>query len=105
MINPPFPYNVTILRRVMTSDPFQEYEDEPLVIYEGCCDFENSRLPVYKDGVQVGKYKLYLPDNIVMVEIGDEVELNINNRLIKGVIVEFFPTNFGLTISWDNANN
>jgi hypothetical protein len=105
MINPPFPYQVTILRKAVPSDPFEETKTEDEVIYSGECDFENNRYPIYRDGVQVGKYKVYIPDNMVPVDLGDIVELDVFGRQLNGEIVEFFPTNFGLTISWDNANN
>ena len=105
MINPPFPYNVIIRREVEPSDPFVESDDTAISIYNGECDFENNRYPQHKDGVQVGKYKLYLPDNTLPVEIGDKIELSIHNRVIHGSVVEFFPTNFGLTVSWDSSKN
>lgn len=105
MINPPFPYQVTIRRRDDSFDPFKESDEATTVVYEGACDFENNRYPLYRDGVQVGKYKIYLPDNTTPVEIKDLIELSIYGRVITGEIVDFFPTNFGLTISWDSSKN
>lgn len=108
MINPPFPYKVTISRRAVPSDPFAKVDDDwdnATVVYEGECDFENNRYPLYRDGVQVGKYKLYLPDNTTPVEKKDLIKLSIYGRTIWGEIADFFPTNFGLTVSWDSANN
>ena len=105
MTNPPFPYDVIIRRTLTPTDPFEEVEEAEDVVYDGVCDFENNRFPTVKNGVQVGKYKLYLPNNTVDVQIGDKVELSILSRVIKGKVAEVFPTNFGLTISWDNNNN
>lgn len=105
MMNPPFPYKVVIYRRVGISDPFIEDDEEKVLVYDGMCDFENNRYPLYRDGVQVGKYKLYLPDNALPIEKKDLIELSIYGRVITGEIVDFFPTNFGLTISWDSTNN
>jgi hypothetical protein len=105
MINPPFPYNVIICRAISNADPFSDAEEAVETVYEGVCDFENSRFPNYKNDVQVGKYKLYLPDNTLPVEIGDKIKLSMHNRVILGEIVDFFPTNFGLTVSWDSVKN
>lgn len=105
MINPPFPYNVIIRREAANSDPFKEVQNRSSVVYEGVCDFENNRYPLYRDGVQVGKYKLYLPDNTLPIEKKDSIELSIHGRTILGEVVDYFPTNFGLTVSWDSANN
>lgn len=105
MKNPPFPYSVRITRDVASSDPFVDAKEPKTLVYDGVCDFENNRYPVYKDGVQVGKYKLYLPDNSTPVDIGDEIELNLLGRVIKGNAVDFTPTNFGLTITWDSSKN
>jgi hypothetical protein len=105
MINPPFPYQVRILRTVVDKDPFSEVESAKEEIYSGVCDFESTRFPTVKNGVQIGKYKLYIPDNTIPVMLEDTVELNLMGRLMEGKIVEFFPTNFGLTISWDEVNN
>lgn len=105
MTNPPFPYNVIIRRSAVSSDPFVEVNEELSIVYEGVCDFENNHYPLYRDGVQVGKYKLYLPDNTLPIEKKDLIELSIYGRTILGEIVDYFPTNFGLTISWDSANN
>lgn len=105
MKNPPFPHSVRITRDVASSDPFVDAEEPKTLIYDGVCDFENNRFPVYKDGVQVGKYKLYLPDNSVSVEISDKIELNLRGRVIEGNVLEFTPTNFGLTITWDSSKN
>lgn len=105
MINPPFPYSVVIRRRIESSDPFVESEEATTLVYDGICDFENNRYPLYRDGVQVGKYKLYIPDNALPVEKKDLIELSVYGRVITGEVVDFFPTNFGLTISWDSSNN
>ena len=105
MINPPFPYKVIIRRRLENPDPFMESDGETTLVYDGICDFENNRYPLYRDGVQVGKYKLYLPENTTPVEKRDLIELSIYGRVIQGEIVDFFPTNFGLTISWDSTSN
>ena len=105
MINPPFPYDVIIRRAVTPTDPFEEVDETSAVVYDGVCDFENNRFPTIKNGVQTGKYKLYMPDNTTDLRIGDDVELSILSRVIRGKVVDVFPTNFGLTISWDNALN
>lgn len=105
MMNPPFPYHVTIRRRAVPDDPFKETEGEATLVYDGECDFENNRYPLYRDGVQVGKYKLYIPNNSIPVEIDDLIELSIHSRVINGKVVDFFPTNFGLTVSWDSSKN
>lgn len=105
MINPPFPYSVIIRRRAEITDPFAEAVEDAVVVYDGICDFENNRYPLYRDGVQVGKYKMYIPDNTLPIEKKDLIELSIHGRVILGEVVDFFPTNFGITISWDSANN
>lgn len=105
MINPPFPYDVIIRRAVTPTNPFEEVEEIDMVVYDGVCDFESNRYPIIKNGVQTSKYKLYLPDNTTDVRIGDDVELSTYNRVIKGKVADVFPTNFGLTINWDNAAN
>ena len=105
MINPPFPFDVIIRRAVTPTNPFEEVEEISVVVYDGVCDFENNRYPTIRNGVQTSKYKLYLPDNTTDVRIGDDVELSALTRVIKGKVADVFPTNFGLTISWDNATN
>ena len=105
MINPPFPYQVIIRRTIDNSDPFSKEEESKSIVYEGMCDFENNRYPIYRDGVQVGKYKLYLPNNTTPIEKEDLIELSIYGRVIRGEVVDYFPTNFGLTVSWDSVNN
>lgn len=104
-MNPPFPYQVIIRRAVAATDPFVVAGEADTIVYEGACDFENNRFPTTKSGVQVGKYKLYLSDNTIPVEIGDTVELSMYGRVVKGSVTDFTPTNFGLTILWDNTNN
>lgn len=105
-MNPPFPYNVVIRRIAESDDPFVEMENlDATLVYDGICDFESNRYPTYKDGVHVGKYKLYIPDNTVPVEIDDLIELSIHSRVMHGKVLEFFPTNFGLTITWDSSKN
>ena len=105
MINPPFPYDVIIRRNVTPTNPFEDAEESAVVVYDGVCDFESNRIPVTKGGVQVGKYKLYLPSNTTDVMPGDIVELTLLSRVIKGEVLDTFPTNFGLTITWDNTGN
>ncbi len=105
MINPPFPYDVIISRTVVPTSPFEEPDDSGVIVYDGVCDFESNRHPIIKNGVQTSKYKLYLPDNTTDVRIGDNVELTTYNRVIKGKVADVFPTNFGLTINWDNTTN
>lgn len=105
MINPPFPYNVIIRRVASPANPFEEVEETNMIVYDGVCDFEGNRHPTIKNGVQTSKYKLYLPDNTTDVRIGDDVELSTYNRVIKGKVADVFPTNFGLTINWDNITN
>lgn len=105
MINPPFPYNVVIKRRSTSSDPFSSGEDAPQIIYKGKCDWENNRLPNYKEKVQVDKYVLYIPDRNVPVRKKDIIELYTNGETIMGEVIDYIPTNFGLTIRWNNINN
>lgn len=105
MTNPPFPYQVIIRRGVPPTNPFEEVEETDSVIYDGVCDFENNRFPTIKNGVQTGKYKLYLPDNTIDVRERDKVELKFLNRVRTGEVLDVFPTNFGLTVSWDSVNN
>ena len=105
MINPPFPYRVIIRRREIASDPFADTQETTTVVYDGECDFENNRYPLYRDGVQVGKYKLYIPNNALPVEKKDIIELSVYSRVITGEVADSFPTNFGLTISWDSSDN
>lgn len=105
-MNPPFPYNVIIKRRVSSSDPFNSGEDAFQIIYSGVCDYESNRYPLLRDGVQLDKYNLYLPDKNTPVRKQDLIELALlNGEVITGVIVDYNPTNFGLTIKWDNVNN
>lgn len=103
MINPPFPYNVVITRS-SSSDPFSE-EGAFSVIYEGKCDWENNRFPTYKDNVQTDKYILYIPDKDAPIKKQDKISLEVNGNIIEGEIMDFIPTNFGLTIRWSNVNN
>lgn len=104
MINPPFPYSVKILREVASTDPFKE-DGETTVVYEGICDYDVNRHPSFKNNVQVGKYKLYIPNNTIALELNDTIELQILKRQMSGRIVDFFYTNFGITIYWDSCNN
>lgn len=105
MMNPPFPYQVVIRRAVAAPNPFVVAGEAGTIVYEGACDFENNRFPSVKDGVQVGKYKLYIANNTIPIEIADTVEITMFGRVIKGSIVDFTPTNFGMTVIWDNINN
>ena len=104
-MNPPFPYRVIIRRPAVIDDPFVSTEGADTVVYEGACDFENNRFPSVKGGVQTGKYKLYIADNTIPIEIADNVELTMHSRVMIGSVVDFMPTNFGLTVFWDNVNN
>ena len=104
MINPPFPYSVKICREVASTDPFKD-DSETITVYKGVCDYEVNRHPSYKNNVQVGKYKLYIPDNTIALELNDTIELQVFNRQIDGKIVDIFTTNFGTTVYWDNSNN
>ena len=105
MINPPFPYDVTISREIASSNPFSDEGESPLIIYTGKCDYENNRHSTIQDGVQVGKYNMYIPDRTLPVKKGDTIELTLPNDVVQGVVVDYMPTNFGLTIKWDNINN
>lgn len=105
MINPPFPYNVVISRKAVPEDPFTPVEQDATIIYDGVCDFEVNRHPSYKNNVQVGKYKLYIPDNTIALEMNDTIELQILSRKMVGNVLDFFPTNFGITVYWDSAEN
>ena len=105
MMNPPFPYNVVIRRDIANADPFVESEDATEIVYDGVCDYENNRFPITKDGVQIGKYKLYIPDNKVFIEKRDLIELSIHNKVIAGEVLDYFPTNFGTTVTWDSKEN
>ena len=105
MINPPFPYQAVILRKAAPSSPFEDVDENAVVVYDGECDFEANHYPTVKNGVQVAKYKLYLPDNTVDVQVGDAIKLSIFGKVRNGVVADVFPTNFGLTVSWDNTNN
>lgn len=105
-MNPPFPYYVIIRREISSSNPFSKEEESPLVIYEGVADYDSNRFPTIKDNVQVGKYNMYIPNRMLAVRKGDSIELTMpNNEIIYGEIVDYMPTNFGLTIKWDNVNN
>ena len=106
MINQPFPYLVTISREATSSTPFGEEGESFSIVYSGECDYENNRFPVIKDKVQVGRYNMYIPKRTLRVMKGDIIELTLpSDEIIHGVIVDYMPTNFGLTIKWDNINN
>lgn len=105
-MNPPFPYHVNIKRREPSSDPFLSEEEAFQEVYNGVCDYESNNYPLIKDGVQLGKYNLYLPDRKTPIRKQDIIELSLlNGEIIIGTIVDYIPTNFGLTIKWDNVNN
>jgi hypothetical protein len=103
-MNTPFPYHVVISRDEVPLDPFVPKSDNPVVIYDGECDFEISSSNT-RDGVLVGRYRLYIQDNTIPVEKGDNVVLDLKGRVLSGEVVDYFPTNFGLTVYWDNVNN
>ena len=105
-MNPPFPYKVIITRRLSSSDPFKSGEESFQTIYDGMCDYENNRYPLLRDGVQLDKYNMYISDRMLPVKKQDLIELHLlNGEVINGVIVDYNPTNLGLTIKWDIVNN
>ena len=105
MMNKPFPYLVSISRMSQSPNPFKDEGSSSTLIYEGYCDYEVNRFPTLKSGVQTERYKMYIKDNTIPVMKGDLISLELSNRNIEGVISDYIPTNFGLTIFWDVVDN
>lgn len=103
--NPPFPLSVVITRSTLPANPFEESDGVMQVIYDGVCDKQVNRFPIIKSGVQVGKYKLYLPTRGIIFKAGDEIALNELGEIIKGRITDKDVTNMGTTIFWDYIQN
>lgn len=104
MKNPPFPYSVVITREVKSDDPFVT-ETKPEKVYDGKCDKQANNFPTIKNGVEYGKYKLYITPNDIIFKSGDLIELNQRGNIIKGKVSDYNPTNLGTTIYWDVINN
>ena len=102
-MNPPFPYQVKSTRETdsQSSNPFADNTDIPEVIYEGECDYKMNTRPLVKDGVTIGRYKLYIPDTDIEFAIDDIIEFRMQTKISKGKVIDFSVFNLGTTILWD----
>lgn len=103
--NNPFPYNVTITRDILVEGSSIQRK----ILYDGKCDFDLAT-PTLRDGVLLGKYRLYIPPKAISedatpIEKLDQVMIFLRGRRLYGEVTEVFPSNLGTTVLWDNQNN
>lgn len=126
--NPRFPHSL-ILTRVTASpsqggtsvvpveeDPFAAGSPAPVVapssgtaetetLYEGECRSYRNVVTKTRDGVLVSDYVIAMPRVDFAILPGDKVVVDVNNRTMKGVVVDSQITNLGTNIWWNKKEN
>lgn len=127
--NPRFPHTLVLTRVTVTEsesdNPFVvPVEDDPFAvetpeapsapvssatetetIYEGECRSYRNVVTKTRDGVLVSDYVIAMPRADFAILPGDIVEVQANNRTMRGVVVDSQTTNLGTNIWWNQKEN
>ena len=78
---------------------------ETETIYEGECRSYRNVVTKTRDGVLVSDYVIAMPRADFAILPGDIVEVQANNRTMRGVVVDSQTTNLGTNIWWNQKEN